>query len=238
MAETPDPDEIMKRMKDGARAEEIAEREADDYELRVQAAERKIRSRRPFLGSTNVSSYEHYGVGDPRLEREMVDLQVSGVDVSPFGPSSDQTKIKRRSSQSKIGKTGRDYEFPARGRMPAATVTTPHLYEMSTEVRDESGREIPALNRMYVVQDFRDALQKARAELGPMQSYAPEFEEALFRVMREQALRLKIPDAELAQSVDELDKIAKASVLGVEGAGQSLPISRLKGTEADYRRRD
>jgi hypothetical protein len=239
-----DPDQIMKQMKDDARKEENDKREAREYELKVQAAERRLSSRMPFgvgIGGfrDNELTYERHGVGDPRRDQDMINLEVEGVEVSPHGntrtPS--QASVYRSSVRKPVvGRTGRDYRFPSKGRMPAAEVTTPDLSEVRTEVRDESGREIPALDRMAALGEFRDALTKARSELGPMQSYAPEFEEALFRVMREQALRLQIPDAELARSVDELDKLSKAAVLGREGAGVGLPVSRLKGTAADYRR--
>ena len=213
-----------------------------EEQLRQEIADRKIQSRMPFGGRTNVEAYEGYGLGEPRLTQEMIDLQVSGVDVAPFGPyrQPDQAQIidpsHRSISPSTVGRTGREYRFPSKGRMPAATVTTPNLGEVRTEVRDEFGREIPTRDRMDSLGEFRAALKKAKAELGPMQSYAPEFEDALFRVMREQALRLQIPDAELARSVEDLEQISEAASLGQEGAGEGLPVSRLKGTAADYRR--
>lgn len=246
-----DPDQIMKQMKDDARKEENDKREAREYELKVQAAERRLRSRMPFgvpfgeFRNDDELRYETFGsandvvVGDPRRDQDMINLEVEGVEVSPHGNTRTPSQASvYRSSGGKpaVGRTGRDYRFPAKGRMPAAEVTTPDLSEIRTEVRDESGREIPALDRMAALGEFRAALKKAQKELRPMQSSAPEFEEALFRVMREQALRLQIPDAELALSVGELDALSKAAVLGREGAGGGLPVSRLKGTAADYRR--
>ena len=43
-----DPDQIMKQMKDDARKEENDKREAREYELKVQAAERRLKAGCPL----------------------------------------------------------------------------------------------------------------------------------------------------------------------------------------------
>ena len=101
----------------------------------------------------------------------------------------------------------------------------------------EEGRPVAALDRMVALAEFNKRIENAKTKLSGDNDLTPEMEEALFQVMAVEARRLNLADAELARSLKELEVMAEAEAVGIEGAGGVLPVSRLKGTAGDYRAR-
>lgn len=243
-----DPDEMMKRMKDEARAEDEAARKEEDYELRVDAARRKLRKKMPVLfrpiGEGVLPSEDSYMRGhsfvDPRVDRDRAVLQASGVETSPEGSQYEGVRVyddNQAFRPTRVGDTSRRYMFKQRGVMPAAVITTPNLGKIKTEVMTEEGRPVAALDRMVALAEFNKRIENAKTKLSGDNDLTPEMEEALFQVMAVEARRLNLADAELARNLKELEVMAEAEAVGIEGAGGVLPVSRLKGTAGDYRAR-